>query len=93
MINVYSRGLVLRINLLTGKPERLQSLYLQMPSMSGGFQAKRDAGESSGEAASRSRAGIRTRIKLTDSATNQRLLLPILRQGFENKIPTRVCKK
>lgn len=33
-----------KINLSTGKSERLQSLYLQMPSMSGGFQAKGDAG-------------------------------------------------
>lgn len=60
-----------------------------MSSMSGGFQTKGNAGESPSEAASRCRPRICAGIELTYSATNQRLLLPILRQGiheFHSKI-------
>lgn len=66
----------------TGESERLQSFHFQMPSMPGGFQAKGNAGESSGEAASRRSAGIRTGTELAHPAANPRLLLPVLRQGI-----------
>lgn len=50
--------------------------------MSSGFQTQRNAGKSSSETASRRRTGIRARIELTYSTANQRLLLPVLRQGL-----------
>lgn len=53
-----------------------------MSSMPGGFQTKRNAGKSSSKTASWRRTGICARIKLTYSAANQRLLLPVLRQGL-----------
>jgi len=56
-----------------------------MSSMPGGFQAKGNAGESLSKAASRCRSWICARIELTYSATNQRLLLPILWKGIITK--------
>lgn len=56
-----------------------------MSSMPGGFQTKGNAGESLSEAASGCRSRICARIELTYLATNQRLLLPVLRQGIITK--------